>query len=122
MSTLLPWLPTIIAAIGAAIAAGGARSQLADLATALKETRTDVRAQIAQLDSRVQEVVLAKAVSAEKHMAHDTAIASIRDEIRSIRASLDALRTETTETRHAFREEIGQRLATIEARHSAGHP
>ena len=100
MPLLIQWLPTIVAVITAALALGGANSQLREISADLAETRAEYKA----LALHVQDVLTAKAITA-LHV----------DTIRAAILSLQVAREEDTKARHQMREEFHRLHAQSEA-------
>lgn len=101
MPTILPWLPTIVAVITAALALGGAKSELTAIRADLAETRAEYKALVVH----VQETLTAKAVT-QLHLE------TLRADVEALKAS----RLADTEVRHRLRDEVLAQIARVEAR------
>lgn len=129
MNTILPWLPTLIAALTAALALGGSRAKLDAIEGLLK----DVRSEGAELAKSVHEVLTAKAVTAAELAALRAENASLRTEndrrreevtalgaelratVEKIRGELAALASSERDLRHKHAEQVNTAIREIEA-------
>ena len=107
MGALLPWLPTIVAMITAALALGGSRNKLDTIETLIKEVRGESK----DLAARVHEVLTAKAVTAAELAALRSDHASLRAECERRRDEVAALSSEL----HAMADRLRSEIATMAA-------
>lgn len=125
MQGLMPWLPTIVTLLTAALALGGSKNQLTTIADTLK----DLKVETSKLGAQVQETITAKVVTGVQMDAISTRlneivakcalqeghIAELRDVLARTRTDVfETLResdAEQTRLRHSLRDEINAVLA-----------
>ena len=108
MSALLPWLPTIVAVITAAVALGGSRTKLDTIEALLREVRSEGKELLRQVGDALKGV----AVHDERMEAHEA-------RIRALEAAL----IRETDLRHKDKDAFNAALAHLEARIDARpHP
>lgn len=108
MNALLPWLPTIVAVITAAVALGGSRTKLDTIEALLREVRSEGKELLRQVGDALKGVAV-----------HDERMEAFEARIRA----LEAAQIRETDLRHKDRDSINSAIAHLEARIDARpHP